>query len=79
MAVLFGDASGHGMAAGLVMRGTRGVCTPLEVRSLRGLDHGLAHRTSAAPRHALVLLLACYVLFHPTASYAATLAATRPS
>ena len=58
MAVLFGDASGHGMAAGLVMAVAHAAFrTQLEVDPSRGLDHGLAqphplpHR-----RHALVFL-----------------------
>ena len=75
MAVLFGDASGHGMAAGLVMAVAHAAFrTQLEVDPSAASIMASLNRILCRTGGTRSFFSACYVLFSPDGSYAATLA-----
>ncbi len=75
MAVLFGDASGHGMAAGLVMAVAHASFrTQLEVDPSAASIMASLNRILCRTGGTRSFFSACYVLLSPDGSYAATLA-----
>jgi hypothetical protein len=75
MAVLFGDASGHGMAAGLVMAVAHAAFrTQLEVDPSAGSIMASLNRILCRTGGTRSFFSACYVLLSPDGSYAATVA-----
>jgi sigma-B regulation protein RsbU (phosphoserine phosphatase) len=75
MAVLFGDASGHGMAAGQVMAVAHASFrTQLEVDPSADSIMASLNRILCRTGGTRSFFSACYVLFSPDGSYAATLA-----
>lgn len=79
LAVLFGDASGHGMAAGLVMAVAQAAFrTHLEIdpdpRSILGSLNRILCRTGGSQS----FFAACYVLLQPDGRYAAAVAGHPP-
>lgn len=75
MAVLFGDASGHGMAAGLVMAVAHAAFrTQLEVDPSAASIMASLNRILCRTGGTRSFFSCCYVLFSPDGSYAATVA-----
>jgi serine phosphatase RsbU (regulator of sigma subunit) len=79
LAVLFGDASGHGMAAGLVMAVAQAAFrTQLDIdpspRSILGSLNRILCRTGGPQS----FFAACYVLLQPDGTYSASLAGHPP-
>jgi hypothetical protein len=75
MAMLFGDASGHGMAAGLVMAVAHAAFrTQLEVDPSAGSIMASLNRILCRTGGTRSFFSCCYVLLSPDGSYAATVA-----
>jgi hypothetical protein len=75
LAVLFGDASGHGMAAGLVMAVAHAAFrTQLDVDATPGAIIASLNRILCRTGGTRSFFSCCYVLFAPDGGYVATLA-----
>ena len=79
MAVLFGDASGHGMAAGLVMAVAHAAFrTQLDVDASPAAITGSLNRILCRTGGSRSFFSCCYVLLSPNGEYVATLAGHPP-
>jgi hypothetical protein len=79
LAVLFGDASGHGMAAGLVMAVSHAAFrTSLEVDPLPASIMASLNRILCRTGGSRSFFACCYLLFSPDGSYQATIAGHPP-
>jgi phosphoserine phosphatase RsbU/P len=79
LAVLFGDASGHGMAAGLVMAVAHaGFRTQIEIDASPQAVINSLNRILCRTGSSRSFFAACYVLLSPDGSFSATLAGHPP-